>query len=80
MVITALTSGEYATGGSVGATVAGTSVGTAVCVGAWAGASVGTGVAAAPHAFNASASSTIRLKSTETFLDMGFFSFSKFES
>jgi uncharacterized protein YcfJ len=83
MVMTALTSGAYVAGASVGACVGaavGASVGAIVgasvgtCVGAW----VGVG-AAPPHEVNTSVRATSKLKRTEVFLDMGFFSFCKFE-
>jgi hypothetical protein len=87
MVMTALTSGANVSSGAVvgavvGAAVAGASVGAVVAVGAAvAGASVGAAVGAAPpHAFSTNVSSTVRLKRTETFLDMRFFSFDRFEN
>jgi len=79
--MTALTSGGNTSSGAVvgadvGAVVAGTSVGTGVEEGA---AVAGGWVAAgAPHALSTNVSSTVRLKRTESFLDMIFFSFDRF--
>jgi hypothetical protein len=82
-VMTALTSGANVSSGAVvgavvGAAVAGASVGADVAVGAAvAGGWVATGAAGA-QAFNTKVSNTVKLKRTETFLDMRFFSFDKF--
>src|SRR5258706_7919039 len=57
IVMTALTSGGYATGGSVGTAVARTPGGAAVCVGGLVGAPLGT-TGAAAHAFHTSGSRT----------------------
>jgi hypothetical protein len=83
MVMTALTSGTNVSSGVVvgavvGAAVAGASVGADVAAGAVvAGGCVAAG-APPPQAFNTNVSSTVRLKRTETFLDMRFFSFDRF--
>src|SRR6266540_6678908 len=80
MVMTALTSGGNTSSGAVVGAAVGGSVavgGTDVAGASVAGGAVGVG-AAPPHAFNISVSSTIRLKRTEIFLDMRFFSLDRF--
>src|SRR5574341_1010376 len=81
IVITALTSaGNTSSGAVVGSTVTvGATVGGAVVGGtSVAGGSVGAGVAP-PHALSTNVNSTSRLKRTDTFLVIGFFSFTEFD-